>query len=302
MNNPGLPSPYPAGAQLFFRAVTTIHESIFAFKIAFVLCDFAIALLLLEMLRHNGQGEHWVLAYAWHPLLATDVAGSGHIDIVGALFLVMSVIALGRRWRMFAAIAFALAVSVKFLPVVLAPVYWRRLRLRDALMAALVFGLLYVPFLERGRIPLGSLGTYVQSFRFNDPIWAMLERVATPQMIAALAALVGFATAAWLRKFSTADCADKWVWPMAASLAMAPVVYPWYLIWLLPFLRSTSTLPLMIWTVSILQTYVVWHLRSLGHPWGVPNWVLLVEYGSVILAALIVLLRRLTQRDVELRC
>ncbi len=302
LNNPGLPSPYPAGAQLFFRAVTTIHESICAFKIAFVLCDFAIALLLLDMLRRNGQGEHWVLAYAWHPLLATDVAGSGHIDIFGALLLVMSVVALGRRWRMFAAIAFALAVSVKFLPIVLAPLYWRRLRLRDALIAALVFGSLYVPFLERGRIPVGSLATYVQSFRFNNPIWAMLERVATPHLIAAVAAIVGLIIATWLRKISTASCDDKWTWPMAGSLAMAPVVYPWYLIWLLPFLRSTSTLPLMVWTVSILQTYVVWHLRSLGRPWGVPNWVLLVEYGSVLVAALIVLLRRLTQPDVELGC
>ena len=36
LNNPEVSSPYPAGAQLFFRAVTAIHESIFAFKIAFV--------------------------------------------------------------------------------------------------------------------------------------------------------------------------------------------------------------------------------------------------------------------------
>src|SRR5204863_3025735 len=37
LNNPDLPSPYPAGAQLFFRAVTAIHESTFALKVAFVL-------------------------------------------------------------------------------------------------------------------------------------------------------------------------------------------------------------------------------------------------------------------------
>ena len=37
LNNPDVPSPYPAGAQLFFRAVTAIHESAFAFKVAFVL-------------------------------------------------------------------------------------------------------------------------------------------------------------------------------------------------------------------------------------------------------------------------
>ncbi len=40
LNNPDLPSPYPAGAQLFFRAVTAIRESTFALKVAFVVCEF----------------------------------------------------------------------------------------------------------------------------------------------------------------------------------------------------------------------------------------------------------------------
>src|ERR1700676_3547613 len=57
LNNPEVPSPYPAGAQLFFRAVTSIHESTLALKVAFVVCDFAIALLLLDFLRRSGQGE-----------------------------------------------------------------------------------------------------------------------------------------------------------------------------------------------------------------------------------------------------
>jgi hypothetical protein len=295
LNNPEVPSPYPAGAQLFFRAVTAIHESIFAFKIAFVVCDFAIVLLLFDMLRRSGQGEHWVLAYAWHPLLATNVAGSGHIDILGVLLLLVSAAALGRRWRMIAAIAFGLAVAVKFLPIVLTPLYWRRLRVRDGLLAAFVFILLYVPFLGYRRIPTGSLSTYVQSFRFNGPVFATLERVASPQIVAGLAVLVGLATAGWLRSKPPSRCADKWAWPMAASLACAPVVYPWYLLWLLPFLRSTSTVPLMVWTVSIFPTYIVWHLRSLGRAWQVPGWVLLLEYGSVAIAAVIVSLRRMAQ-------
>src|SRR5260221_5349542 len=39
LNNPEVPSPYPAGAQLFFRAVASIHESIFALQVAFVAFD-----------------------------------------------------------------------------------------------------------------------------------------------------------------------------------------------------------------------------------------------------------------------
>jgi hypothetical protein len=100
--------------------------------------------------------------------------------------------------------------------------------------------------------------------------------------------------AAWLRSKRAArgQQNDEWAWPMAASLAFAPVVYPWYLLWLLPFLGSTSTIPLMVWTVSILPTYFVWYSRSLGYAWQVPRWVLLVEYGSVAIAAAIVALRR----------
>ena len=116
LNNPEVASPYPAGAQLFFRAVTAIHESAFAFKVAFVLCELAIVPLLLAELRRLGQPEHWLLAYAWNPLLVTCVTYSGHVDILGVLLLLLSVAALGRRWRTIAAIGFGLAVAVKFLP------------------------------------------------------------------------------------------------------------------------------------------------------------------------------------------
>src|SRR5438874_9930139 len=91
LNNPDLPSPYPAGAQLFFRAVTAIRESTFALKAAFVLCEFGIVFVLLDILRIGGRSSHLVLAFAWNPLLAIEVAGSGHIDILGALLLVISV-------------------------------------------------------------------------------------------------------------------------------------------------------------------------------------------------------------------
>src|SRR5215467_2264278 len=293
LNNPEVPSPYPPGAQLFFRAVTAIDESTFALKVAFVVCDLAIVFVLLDILRRTGQGEHWVLAYAWHPLLATEVAGTGHVDILGALLLLASAAALGRRWRAVAAIAFAMAVAAKVLPIVLAPLYWKRIRVRDGVLAALALSLLYLPFLNHGRIPTGSIGSYIQRFRFNDPVFATLERVTAPQVVAGLAVLVGFLTAIWVRRRSSEWSSDAFAWPMAASLFCAPVVYPWYLLWLLPFLRSASTLPLIIWTLTIIPTYVVWHLRSLGRPWVVPGWVMLFEYGSVATTAVIVGLHRL---------
>jgi alpha-1,6-mannosyltransferase len=294
LNNPDLPSPYPAGAQLFFRAVTAIQESTFALKVAFVGCEFAIVFVLLDLLRGTRQGAHLVLAYAWNPLLAIEVAGSGHIDIVGALLLVVSAAALVRRWRATAAVALGLAIAVKLLPVVLLPLYWKRVRIRDAALAAAVVGLLYVPFLSHGRIPTGSLGTYVQSFRFNGPVFAALDRVAPPQLLAGLAVLVGLATATWLRREAPEWSPGQCAWPMAVSLLCAPVVFPWYLLGLLPFLTSASTLLIIIWTVSIISTYVQWHLSALGGSWvSLPSWVMLLEYGCVAVAAAVLPLRRI---------
>jgi hypothetical protein len=294
LNNPNLPSPYPPGAQLFFRAVTTVHESVGTFKRAFLLCDFAIVLILLDVLRTSRKATHLVLAYAWNPLLAVEVAGSGHIDIVGALLLVVSVAALQRRWRPIAAIALALAIAVKFLPIVLLPLYWKRIRIRDAALAAVIVAIQYVPFLDHGRVPTGSLGTYVQTFRFNGPVFAILGRVAPPQLLAGFAVLVGLLTATWIRRASAAWSYDAFAWPMAASLLCAPVVFPWYLLWVLPFLTSVSTLLIVVWTVSIIPTYVMWHLSALRGSWGaLPGWTMVLEYGCVAVAAVVWALARI---------
>lgn len=305
LNNPDLPTPYPAGAELFFRVLTAVHESAFALKVAFVLCDFAIALVLLDILRRGPKPAHLVLAYAWNPLLAIEVAGSGHIDIVGALLLVISVAALARHWRATSALMLGLAIAVKFLPIVLLPLYWKRVRIRDAALAVAVTGLLYVPFLNRsffnhGGIPPGSLGAYLQNFRFNGPVFVALDHIAAPQLLAGLAVLVGLANATWMRKTSSELSPSVFAWPMAASLFCAPVVFPWYLLWLLPFLMSASTWLIVIWTVSIIPVYVQWHLRKVGHLWGpLPTWVMIVEYGFVAIAAAIIALRRIRRPNVQ---
>jgi len=297
LNNPDLPTPYPAGAELFFRVVTAVRESTFALKVAFAICELGIIFLLFDVLRSARRGAHLVLVFAWNPLLAIEVAGSGHVDIVGAFLLVVSVAALARRWRASATVALGLAVTVKFLPIVLLPLYWKRSRIRDVALAVAVVGLLYVPFLDHGRIPIGSLGRYLQSFRFNGPLFAALIYVIPAQLLAGLAVLVGLATAMWLRSSATKWSWDLLAWPMAASLFCAPVIFPWYLVWLLPFLTSTSTLLLIVWSVSITPTYVMWHMRALGRPWGaLPGWVMLLEFGCMAIAGAVMVLRRLSRR------
>jgi hypothetical protein len=277
-------TPYPAAAQLFFRLVVTIHESSRAMKIALVLCDLATIWVLLAWLRETRRSEWLALAYAWNPLVILEIAHSGHIDALGALWIAIAawMLSTGRGTR--AAVAFVIAVATKLLPIVLVPLFWRRIRVRDAAVGGLVLLALYLPFASAGALPLGAVPNVVAFIRFNGPLFKALAALTEPQGAAAIAVLSGLAAAAWMRWRRTADDPAAWAWPMAVALACAPVIYPWYLLYFTPFLFTTATLPLIVWTYSAIPVYVVWELSKHGHRWFVPAPVVWIEFGTVLIA------------------
>jgi GPI-GlcNAc transferase complex PIG-U subunit len=284
-------TPYPAAAQLFFRLVVTVRETPRAMKLALVGCDLLTIWVLVRWLRQTRRSPWLALAYAWNPLVILEVAHSGHIDALGALWIAISawMLTTGRPTR--AAIAFVIAVASKLLPIVLVPLFWKRIRLRDAAAGAAVLFLLYVPFRSAGTLPLGAVPNVVAFIRFNGPLFKGLAALLTPQGAAAAAVLGGLAVAAWMRWTRSADDPAAWAWPMAVSLAAAPVIYPWYLLYFTPFLFTAATLPLVVWTYAALPVYIVWYLSKHGHRWFVPTPVLWLEFGAVI-AAMAISLRR----------
>jgi hypothetical protein len=69
---------------------------------------------------------------------------------------------------------------------------------------------------------------------------------------------------------------------MAAALLLMPAVYPWYLVWLTPFLTVRTTWPLVAWTLGSMTTYAVWGAELRGAGWVLPGWVEPIEYGLVV--------------------
>jgi hypothetical protein len=280
-------TPYPAAAQLFFRLVVTIRETSRAMKWALVICDLLTIWVLIKWLQQTKRSPWLSLLYAWNPLVILEIAHSGHIDALGALFIALSAWMLSTGRTMRAAVAFVLAVASKLLPIVLVPLYWKRIRVVDGVVAALVLAALYFPFRSAGMLPLGAVPNVVAFIRFNGPVFKWLATTFTPQYAAAFAVLAGLAVAAWMRfRRETGDPA-AWAWPMAVSLAAAPVIYPWYLLYFTPFLFTRATLPLVVWTYTVIPVYIVWHLSKLGHRWFVPAPVEWTEFG-VVLVVLIV--------------
>jgi alpha-1,6-mannosyltransferase len=281
-------TPYPPAAQLFFRLVVTISDSTLAMKLALVVCDLLTMIVLWRWLIVMGRSEWLTLAYAWNPLVVLEVSHSGHIDALGALWIVTAAFWLTRRRTLLASIAFVLAIASKLLPIVLAPLFIGRIRVRDAVIGVLFLILLYLPFASSGAFPLGAVPNVVDRVRFNSPVFSAIAAVTMPRGAAAFALIVGLAAATWARwRLDETDPA-AWAWPMALALVSAPVIYSWYLLYLTPFLFTTATLPLTAWTISALSVYEVWERSRQGGRWIVPTGVVIFELGTLLIASVAV--------------
>lgn len=286
-------TPYPPGAQLFFRFVVTLRDSPRTMKMALVACDLLTLLVLWRSLVVTGRSPWLTLAYGWNPLVVLEVAHSGHIDALGALWTVAAAFWLARRRTALATIAFVLAVATKLLPIVLVPLLWRRITMRDTFIGAGLFVLLYLPFAS-GTDVLFGVQNVVQHIRFNGPVFRFFTGVASAEMAARVAVGAGLLAAVWCRWRLPVDSGAAWAWPMGIAIACAPVVYPWYLLYLTPFLLLPRTFPLIVWSCTVLMTYVVWERALNGGRWAVPPEVMAVEYGLVLIsiAGLVWWLRR----------
>ena len=188
VNHPDIPTIYPPLAQLFFRTICLLSATPAAFKLALLLCDWGLCLLLAHSLVRRGQDSRRVVLYAWHPLPLVEVAGSGHIDALGVLLLFAALYALhSQRWAA-AVCALAGAFLVKLVPLALLPSFWRRpraawfnFRQRSALLLFPALGLLaFWPFAAAGEKLATGLVTYVQHWHFNAAAYSLLRLALEP--------------------------------------------------------------------------------------------------------------------------
>ena len=83
---------YPPLALFLFRAISSISYSVFSFKLVFLICDLINVALLMFLLVKMKKPGHWIIIYAWNPLILIYGAGESHFDIVHILFIILSLL------------------------------------------------------------------------------------------------------------------------------------------------------------------------------------------------------------------
>ena len=218
-------TPYPPAAQLFFRLVVSMSDSTLAMKLALLICDLLTMVVLWRWLVTTGRSAWLTLAYAWNPLVVFEIAHSGHIDTLGAMWTVAAAFWLARRRTQLASIAFVLAIATKLVPIVLAPLFLGRVRRRDVIVGTVFLVALYLPFVSGSDVPLGAVPNVVDRIRFNGPLFAGIAWLTFPRFAAGVAVAAGLSVAAWARWRLDVTDPTAWAWPMAVAIACAPVIY-----------------------------------------------------------------------------
>jgi hypothetical protein len=275
---------YPPLWQLAVRVVVALRDSVTALKAFAVLCELLMLAALGRLLGLLGLPRERLLVAAWSPLALVEIAGSGHNEALGLLFLTLSLLALEARRPLVSAIAAALAFQAKLVPGLVAGSWWRRFRPWHVLAAAVVAGLLVVPYAGAKEGLWRSLHQYGQYWRFNETLFAPLA-LAVGEHDTALAIAAGIVVLiAGILGARRVDPALSAIGVLAAWLLLTPNVLPWYALWFLPLLTVREAPGALIFTGTVALAYLVYPGWLAGGPWQVPWTLRALEYGPCLAA------------------
>jgi hypothetical protein len=270
INHPEIPTIYPPLAELLFAALALTTLGVTGFKLAFALLDVGVLWALLRLLRALRLPRDRVVLYAWNPLAVIEIAGSGHVEPLGMLLVVLALAWMVEGKATRAGAALGAAIQVKLLPLLLVPGFARRMKSGALLAMLAVVAVTTAPFALRGPWFGGGVVAYAHRwehgavffagvrrlFEWVDAAphlksaiawaqarwgsaetgaWDALYRMVWPQELAratvALAAL-GWAVAQSFRPRSDAAAEARLV--LGGAILLSPTMHPWYVLWVLP--------------------------------------------------------------------
>jgi alpha-1,6-mannosyltransferase len=261
---------YPPGAQMLFLAITRLGASVLVMKAAIVTLESLTIWILAKLLTVVGLPREQVLVYAWHPMIFWEVASSGHIDGAALPLIALALFFYVRRHPLATGAALAAATLIKLYPIALFPALYRRSEWRNWKMPALIAVMIaagYACYASVGSHVLGFLPEYAKEEGLDSGSRYFLLTLArnvlhSPALPTgvfyafALLLLAGLALWAFLRAERAPIAAIGACFTLATALMLLfSSHYPWYYLWLLPFLCLIPYTPMLYFSTACFYLY-----------------------------------------------
>jgi alpha-1,6-mannosyltransferase len=288
---------YPPGAQMLFLLITRMGATVRWMKAGMVGLEALAIWILVKLLQALGLRREQVLVYAWHPLVLWEVASSGHVDGVALPLIALALLFYVRHKPVATGVALAAATLVKLYPIVLFPALYRRSAWRDWRMPAAFVSIVaagYGCYSSVGRHVLGFLPEYAKeeglesgsryfllTLARHSLHWDALPTSAFYVFSALL--LLGLAVWAFLSSEAGALTAIRCGFVIATALMLLfSSHYPWYYLWLLPFLSLIPNVPMLYFTTACFYLYTT----QLANPGPAMYYMFQWLYGTTAVVAL----------------
>ena len=284
------PTLYPPGGLSLFALCALVGPSygIWVWKLLTTLAVMLTLILTYKLLIIRRLAHHFYLV-ALSPFLLFETQIGAHLDIFSLLGIVAALWCIEKDKILLAGMIVGIAATTKFLPAVIIGPYLFYLRPKQALKlflgaAGLWLGIYGVMF-GFGYKPLGLLPTFFEKWRGGAPLFPILESVKSAlnlsdrSFITALLglAIFGFSISAWLAKNRKIDLAL--LLALSVPLLLSPVLFPWYLLALVPFLALRPSYALLAAVTLAPLSYVVlnkWLSDGVWEPSAWPAQILLL--------------------------
>ena len=298
INHPELRTIYPPGAEGAFALAHMISPwSLTAWRGLILVFETISFLLLLGILFHLGRDASWITLYWWNPLVIKEMMNSGHMEAVLVPLLLGSVYLLLKQRLMSSSLLMALAASVKFWPALLLPLIWRQMVHRPthrptglllSVALALLIGVGTVwPYLSSGLNESSGLVAYAQNWTTNSLIFPLIETgfewLLSPLGLAAYTPFiargaVGLVLLSVVFHYVRGPGeGEEAVLFQLFSLVlliflMSPAQFPWYFLWVAPFLAVYPLYSLCLMVPMLAFYYFGFYLmvHDLSESWRFP--------------------------------
>lgn len=290
INNKSLASVYPPLSQALFVLVALIGGGIWTVKLI-ALTAHIVTTVVVSRVSPDPRAP---LALALNPLLLSEGALNGHLDLLTGLALLVAAWGLSRHRIVRAAIATCVAVGLKAVGVVMVPLFARRpIALSTVVtVSAVVLSplLAYRPFADAASGPV----QFAARWRGNESVYAAVEWMSRQVVEESVAITVARASVVGVVLAVGAISVVKRVPPLRATriilwttLLLSPQVHPWYLAWLLPIEIASGGLAGLVWSASILCAYAPLDRWLAEGVWEMPIALQIFEYSAVALALVV---------------
>jgi len=301
-------SNYPPLNQLFFAIAAlftgkSILGSVILLRVITIAADIGILYFgrkLLIKLKLPVQHIFW---YFLNPFIIIELTGNLHFESVMLFFLIWALYLLYNGKWIWAAVLFGLSISVKLIPLLLLPLFWRYFVDKGLFskgfwelkkfywVTILVVLISFAPFYSSEFVSnfTTTIGLWFQNFEFNASVFYVIRWIGfktvgwnpieTVGKVLPLVVIVFLLVISFFRKNNTPQqLITAMLFAISFYLLLSTTVHPWYIA--TPLLLSVFTkyrFPI-VWSGMVMLSYSAYGIEGFSEN----LWLVAIEYTVVI--------------------